>query len=70
MPGLFDKALFDKAKRFVQSEQGEKVTDQVLGSVADVVSKRTGGKHDAQIAKARKVVDEKLGRKDPGTDAK
>lgn len=70
MAGLFDKGLFDKAKQLVQSEQGEKVTDQVLGSVADIVSKRTGGKHDEQIAKARKVVDEKLGRKDPGSDRK
>jgi hypothetical protein len=68
--GLFDKALLDKAKQLAQSEQGEKVTDQVLGSVADIVSKRTGGKHDEQIAKARKVVDEKLGRKDPGSDRK
>lgn len=70
MAGLFDKGLFDKAKQLVQSEQGEKVTDQVLGSVADIVSKRTGGKHDEQIAKARKIVDEQLGRKDPGTDRK
>jgi len=70
MAGPFDKGLFEKAKQFVQSEQGEKVTDQVLGSVADIVSKRTGGKHDEQIAKARKVVDEKLGRRDPGSDRK
>ena len=70
MAGLFDKALFDKAAQFVRSEQGEKVTDQVLGSVADIVSKRTGGKHDVQIAKAREVVDEKLGRKGPGSDRK
>ena len=57
--------LFDAAKRFVQSEQGEKVTDQVLGTVADMVSKRTDGKHDEQIAKARKLVDEHLGRDRP-----
>ena len=68
--GPFDKGLLDKAKQLVQSEQGEKVTDQVLGSVADIVSKRTGGKHDEQIAKARKIVDEQLGRKDPGSDRK
>jgi hypothetical protein len=70
MAGLFDKALFDKAKQLVNSEQGEKVTDQVLGTVADIVSKRTGGKHDEQIDRARKLVDERLGRQRPGSDEK
>ena len=70
MAGLFDKALFDKAKQLVNSEQGEKVTDQVLGTVADIVSKRTGGKHDEQIDQARRFVDERLGRDRPDSDGK
>jgi hypothetical protein len=54
--------LFDKAKEFAKSERGEKLTDSVLDKVADVASKRTGGKHDDQIAKARRAADEHLGR--------
>lgn len=68
MAGLFNKRLLDTAAELVRSEQGEKVTDQVLGSVADLVSKRTGGRHDEQIAQARRFVDEKLGRTDPDAD--
>ena len=54
--------LFGKAKEFLQSEQGGKVADQVLDTAAQFASKQTGGKHDEQIAKARKVADEQLGR--------
>jgi MT0933-like antitoxin protein len=60
--------LFDKAKEFLSSEQGEKVTDQVLDKAAEFASKRTGGKHDEQIRQARKAADDHLGR--PGTDRK
>ena len=60
--------LFDTAKRYAQSEQGANVTDQVLDAVADIVSKRTDGKHDDQIAKARRLVDERLGRQRPASD--
>lgn len=56
--------LFDKAKEFLSSEQGEKVSDQVLDKAADFASKRTGGKHDEQIEKARRAADERIGRPD------
>ena len=62
--------LFDKAKDLLGSEQGEKVSDQVLDRAADEASKRTGGKHDEQIDKARKLVDERLGRQRPDSDGK
>ena len=56
--------LFDKAKEFLRSEQGEKVSDQVLDKAAEFASKRTGGKHDEQIEKARRAADDRIGRPD------
>jgi hypothetical protein len=60
--------LFDKARQLANSEQGEKVTDKLLDTVSDIASKRTGGKHDAQIESARKAADKALGRQDRGSD--
>ncbi len=53
--------LFDKAKDLLGSEQGEKISDQVLDRAADEASKRTGGKHDEQIRSGRDAADERLG---------
>ena len=53
--------LFDKAKDLANSEQGEKVSDQALQQAADVAEKRTGGKHDEQIASARDAADKRVG---------
>jgi phage terminase small subunit len=56
--------LFDQVKKLANSEQGEKVTDKLLDTVSDIASKRTGGKHDAQIDQARKAADKALGREE------
>jgi hypothetical protein len=49
--------LFEKAKQFADSEQGEKITDQLLGGASAAASKLTGGKHDDQIRSARDAAD-------------
>jgi hypothetical protein len=56
--------LFDQAKKFLSTEQGEKVSDQVLDAVAGAADKATGGKHADQIRKARETADEHVGSKD------
>lgn len=53
--------LFDKAKDLVNSEQGEKVSDQALDRAADIAAKKTGGEHDEQIRSARDTADKRLG---------
>lgn len=53
--------LFDKAKDLVNSEQGEKVSDQALDRAADLAAKRIGGEHDEQIASARDAADKHVG---------
>jgi hypothetical protein len=53
--------LFDQAKKFLNSEQGERISDQVLGAAAGAADKATGGKHSEQIRKAREAADEHLG---------
>lgn len=53
--------LFDKAKDFVNSEKGERVTDGILKKAADAASKATGGKHDDKIAAARTEADKRIG---------
>ena len=53
--------LFDKAKEFANSEQGEKISDQGLDRAADIAEKKTGGAHDEQIASARDTADKRIG---------
>ena len=53
--------LFERAKEFASSEQGEKVTDGVLDKAAAAASKLTGGKHDEQIDSARDTADKHVG---------
>jgi hypothetical protein len=53
--------LFDQAKKLMHSEQGEKITDQVLDRAAQAVSKATGGKHDDKIDSARATADKHVG---------
>ena len=40
------------------------MSDQVLDKAAEFASKRTGGKHDEQIEKARRAADDRIGRPD------
>jgi hypothetical protein len=53
--------LFDQAKKLIHTEQGEKITDQVLDRAAEAASKATGGKHDDKIHSARAAADEHVG---------
>ena len=56
--------LGDKAKQFLDSDQGEQRSDQALDKAAEIADQRTGGTHDAQIDKARDLADEHIGRSD------
>lgn len=53
--------LFDQAKKFLNSEQGEKISDQVLDRASEAADKATGGKHHDQIASGRDTADKHLG---------
>jgi hypothetical protein len=53
--------LFEKAKALVNSEQGERISDQALDRAADIAAKRTGGSHDEQIRSARNTADQHIG---------
>ena len=53
--------LGKKAQDFLGTEQGEQRSDDVLDKVADLVDKKTGGTHDAQIQKARDAADARIG---------
>jgi hypothetical protein len=56
--------LFDKAKDFLNTEQGEKTSDSVLDKAAQAADKATGGKHTDKIDKARDAADQHVGRDD------
>lgn len=53
--------LFDKAKDLLNSEQGEKISDQVLDKAAAAADTATGGKHTDKIASGRDTADKHLG---------
>ncbi|MGY1743637.1 MULTISPECIES: antitoxin [unclassified Blastococcus] len=56
--------LGDKAKKALDSEKGEKVSDQALERGEQFADDRTGGKYDAQTDKAGDRADEFLGQRD------
>jgi hypothetical protein len=56
--------LTKKAEQFLDTEKGEKLSDQALEKAAQFAEERTGGKHDAQIEKAEQFADEHVGRRD------
>jgi len=53
--------LFDKAEDLLNSEQGEKISDQVLDRAAGAADTATGGKHTDTIASGRDAADKHLG---------
>jgi hypothetical protein len=53
--------LFDQAKKFLHTEQGEKISDQVLDAAAKAADGATGHKHSEQIASGRDAADKHLG---------
>ena len=58
----------DKAKEFLDSEQGEQRSDQALDKAEQFADEKTGGTYDHQIDKGRDLADEHIGRGDATTD--
>jgi hypothetical protein len=56
--------LGDKAKKALDSEQGEERSDQALDKAEQFADDRTGGKYDAQLDKARDAADQRIGQED------
>jgi hypothetical protein len=56
--------LGDKAKKALDSEKGEKLSDSALERGEKVADDRTGGKYDAQTDKAGDKADDFLGQRD------
>jgi hypothetical protein len=53
--------LGDKAKKALDSEQGEQRSDQALDKAEQFADDKTGGKHGSQIDKARDAADQRIG---------
>jgi MT0933-like antitoxin protein len=53
--------LGDKAKNALDSEQGEKRSDQALDKAEQFADDKSGGKFDAQADKARDLADQRIG---------
>jgi hypothetical protein len=58
--GFLDDAI-DKAKDFLGTDQGEEVSDNVLGTVADKANDLTGGKFEDQIQQGEQAADGAIG---------
>jgi hypothetical protein len=58
--------MADKAKNALNSEEGEKRSDQALDKAAEFADQKTGGQHDQQIDKARDMADEHVGQQEAG----
>ena len=58
--------LGDKAKKALDSEKGEKTSDQALERGEQFADDRTGGKFDAQTDKAGDLADQRIGQQDAG----
>jgi hypothetical protein len=56
--------LGDKAKKALDSEQGEQRTDQALDKAEQFADDKTGGTFDSQTGKARDAADQHIGQDD------
>ncbi|HEV7870395.1 MAG TPA: antitoxin [Modestobacter sp.] len=59
--------LGDKAKDFLDSDKGEKVSDQALDKAGQAADQKTGGTHGAQIDKGRDLADDRIGQPGDGS---
>jgi hypothetical protein len=59
--------LGDKAKDFMDSDKGEKVSDQALDKGEQVADQKTGGEHASQIDKGRDLADDRIGQPGDGS---
>jgi hypothetical protein len=51
----------DKAKDFLDSDQGEQRSDQALDKAEQFADEKAGGRYDKQIDKGRDLADEHIG---------
>jgi hypothetical protein len=58
--------LGDKAKDALNSEQGEKRSDQALDKGEQFADDKTGGKFDQQSDKVGDMADQRIGQQDAG----
>jgi hypothetical protein len=58
--------LGDKAKDALNSEQGEKRSDQALDKAEQFADDKTGGKFDQQSDKVGDMADQRIGQQDAG----
>jgi hypothetical protein len=54
----------EKAEKALDSEKGEKYSDQALEKAEGFADERTGGKHSEQLEKAERAADEHIGQRD------
>jgi hypothetical protein len=59
--------LGDKARDFLDSDKGEKVSDQALDKAGQAADQKTGGTHGAQIDKGRDLADDRIGQPGEGS---
>ncbi|MGY1617944.1 antitoxin [Geodermatophilus sp. SYSU D00691] len=59
--------LADKAKNALDSEQGEKHSDQALDRAEQFADDKTGGRFDQQSDKAGDLADQHIGQQQPGS---
>lgn len=68
MPGYVQTMNFGdmekKAEQYLDSEQGEKRSDEALQRAEQFADQRTGNKYDQQIHKAEEFADEHIGQRD------
>jgi hypothetical protein len=58
--------LGNTAKDALNSEQGEKRSDQALDKAEQLADDKTGGKYDEQTDKVGDMADKRIGRPDDG----
>lgn len=51
----------EKIKEALASDKAEEVSDKVLGSLADVANKLTGGSHSAKVDEIKQKLDDSFG---------
>lgn len=64
--GIFDNAK-NKANEFLNSESGERKSDDLLDKVADAAKRKLGADKADKVDRVRDSIDERLGN-DRGTD--
>lgn len=57
--------IFDKAKKALNSDKGEEISDKVLDKASQFAKGALGEQHSGKIDSARKTIDEKLGKDQP-----